>query len=156
MASFRESRFRSSRRAQLGEDVNPSAYIVNLADCMLVLACGFLVALMSYWNIDVRTMEELESSDLEEVEPQEMPAEIMGDGSYYVEAGKVYRDPATGTLYLLAPEQEMEEVAGASASGATGATGVDQGLGLADDATSAAEADEAGGDENAAGASEGQ
>ena len=49
--AFRQSRFRS--RGEVGEDVNPSAYIVNLADCMLVLACGFMVALISYWNIDV-------------------------------------------------------------------------------------------------------
>lgn len=110
--SFRQSRFRSSRSHALGEDVNPSAYIVNLADCMLVLACGFLVALMSYWNIDVRAMEELQAEDLEQVEPAELPAEMSEGGSYYVEAGTVYRDPATGILYLRTPDQELADPAG--------------------------------------------
>ena len=113
--SFRQSRFRRGNRTALGEDVNPSAYIVNLADCMLVLACGFLVAMMVHWNIDVRSMEELESESLEEVDPMEMPEDIGEGGSYYVEAGTVYRDPSTGALYMIAPEETVDDI---NASGA--------------------------------------
>ena len=97
---FRSSRYRGS--AAVGEDVNPSAYIVNLADCMLVLACGFLVALISFYNIDVMPATELTEDELEQVEPEEMPEDLLaGGGSYFVEAGTVYRDPSTGVLYMV-------------------------------------------------------
>ena len=52
---FRRSSFRRSG-ADMGEDVNPSAYIVNMVDCMLVLACGFLVMLMLHWNTATTTV----------------------------------------------------------------------------------------------------
>lgn len=102
--SFRQSRFRN--RETIGEDVNPSAYIVNLADCMLVLACGFMVAMISFWNIDVSpTMEEIsEEEQLEEIDPETLPENLESGGSFYEEAGVVYRDPATGQLYLVSGE----------------------------------------------------
>lgn len=128
---FRSSRFRGN--AGVGEDVNPSAYIVNLADCMLVLACGFLVALVTFYNIQIAPVTELEDEDLEQIEPEELPEELLaGEGSYYVEAGVVYRDPNTGILYMVenVPEGEnatdggaaAEDAAGAGASGTTGAS----------------------------------
>ena len=102
---FRSSRFNTNR--DIGEDVNPSAYIVNLADCMLVLACGFLVAMISFWQIDLGPrVEELDSEQLQEVEPEEMNEEIFEGGSYYIEAGKVYLDPNTGQYYIVSPSDE--------------------------------------------------
>ena len=101
--SFRESRFRS--RKEVGEDVNPSAYIVNLADCMLVLACGFMVALMAFWNIDLSSVEDVEASDLEEVQPEDAESEIQNGGSSYVQAGTAYRDPKTGKVYIVTDEE---------------------------------------------------
>lgn len=118
---FRSSRYRGN--AGVGEDVNPSAYIVNLADCMLVLACGFLVALISFYNIDVMPATELTEDELEQVEPEEMPEELLsGGGSYFVEAGKVYRDPNTGVLYMVeqAESGDGEEAAAAEGVGASG------------------------------------
>ncbi|MBQ3302804.1 MAG: hypothetical protein IJH04_11805 [Eggerthellaceae bacterium] len=104
---FRSSRFRG--RAGIGEDVNPSAYIVNLADCMLVLACGFLVALISLYNIDVMPATELDENNLEQVDPESMPEDLVGGGgTYYVEAGKVYRDPNTGVLYMIENPEALE------------------------------------------------
>ncbi len=97
--SFRESRFRSHN--DVGEDVNPSAYIVNLADCMLVLACGFMVALMSFWNIDLKSVETVEDSELQEVEPEDVESDIQNGGSAYEQAGTAYRDPKTGKVYIV-------------------------------------------------------
>ena len=73
--NFRSSRFRGGR--DIGEDVNPSAYIVNLADCMLVLACGFLVAMISFWQIDLSpNMTKLEGEQLEQIDPEVLPQDI--------------------------------------------------------------------------------
>ena len=110
--AFRESRFRSHK--EVGEDVNPSAYIVNLADCMLVLACGFMVALMAYWNIDLRTVEDLDADDLQDVTDSVDESTITGTGnSSYVEAGKAYQDPKTGKVYIIADEElKSDELSG--------------------------------------------
>lgn len=102
--SFRDSRFR--RRTNIGEDVNPSAYIVNLADCMLVLALGFLIALISFWNIDIKPVTDLDDSNLREVDPTTVNGDVLESGSYYVEAGKVYQDPNTGELFMV---EEIDE-----------------------------------------------
>ena len=120
---FRGSRYRGS--ADVGEDINPSAYIVNLADCMLVLACGFLVALISFYNIDVMPATELTEDELEQVEPEQMPEDLLaGGGSYFVEAGKVYRDPSTGVLYMVEQVQgdSEEPSSGEAASAESGST----------------------------------
>ena len=98
--SFRNSRFRNGRGGQMGEDVNPQAYIVNLADCMLVLACGFMVALVSAFNLNISSYEEVTADDLQEVESQNFDEDSMGSGSSFVEAGTAYYDPETGTYYI--------------------------------------------------------
>ncbi len=36
-----------------GEDINPMDGMANLADMMLVFACGLMLALITYWNVDV-------------------------------------------------------------------------------------------------------
>ena len=120
---FRTSRFRGHKG--VGEDVNPSAYIVNLADCMLVLACGFLVALISFYNIDVSGVQKLEESQLQQVDPEMIPEELLaGDGGYYVEAGTVYRDPNTGILYMVEEAPlDTGRTGTSAASGSTQGTG---------------------------------
>lgn len=97
--SFRQSKFR--RTNGIGEDVNPQAYIVNLADCMLVLACGFMVALISYWNIQVAPGKNIDSENLQQVNPSTIDSESLSTGNYYQDVGRVYRDPQTGALYMV-------------------------------------------------------
>ena len=124
--SFRESRFRRSN-TEFSEDINPSAYIVNLADCMLVLACGFMVAMIVFWNIDIANVEELKQESLEEIDPQTLPEEMQSGGTYYVEAGTVYMDPTTGTLYMVSNADSVASAASdAQAGNATGEEASDQ------------------------------
>lgn len=107
----------------MGEDVNPSAYIVNMVDCMLVLACGFLVMLMLHWNIATTTMDEVDESSMEEVDPEQMPEDVTSGGSYYIDAGKVYQDPNTGKLYLVQENGAAEGSEGAAAGGSSASSG---------------------------------
>ena len=125
---FRASSFRRGGQ-DMGEDVNPSAYIVNMVDCMLVLACGFLVMLMLHWNIATTSVDELDESSMEEVDPQDMPEDVTAGGSYYIDAGKVYQDPNTGQLYLV--QENGEGDGAASASGSASASGASAGDGAA-------------------------
>ncbi len=46
-----------------GEEVNPMEDVANLADVMLVLAVGMMLALVVAWNVDIA------SSNLRPVEP---------------------------------------------------------------------------------------
>ena len=43
-----------ARSKHAGEDVNPNAYITSIADCMLVLVLGLLVALIARYNVDLQ------------------------------------------------------------------------------------------------------
>lgn len=106
----------------MGEDVNPSAYIVNMVDCMLVLACGFLVMLMLHWNIATTTVDEVDESSMEEVDPEQMPEDVTSGGSYYIDAGKVYQDPNTGKLYLVQENGAAEGSEGASGESGSSAS----------------------------------
>ena len=99
---FRQRKF--GGRGAIGEDVNPSAYIVNLADCMLVLALGVIVAFVSFYNIDLSGVSKLQNEDMKPIDPATLPEEIGEGGTYYEEAGIVYRDRSTGQLYIVEPE----------------------------------------------------
>ena len=59
---------KESRRLRVNrkptEDINPMESVANLADVMLVFACGLLIALIAAWNVDVtRTNERWNPAD---------------------------------------------------------------------------------------------
>ena len=84
------------------EDVNPNAYISNIADCMLVLMLGFMVALISYFGIE---LEQEPSPD--DIIGLEMNLDKNDDGVVddgFDRAGTVYRDSETGAYYLVTSE----------------------------------------------------
>ncbi len=100
------------------EDVDPRIGLVNLADVMLVFACGLMLALVSYWNLDMSNLQELvqneqvaEVSDIEDLEGQ-----LNGIGSGYQELGMVYKDPTTGKLYMLSEDLAGDESGSDSSS----------------------------------------
>ena len=111
--SFRDSRFRR-RTGDLGEDVNPSAYIVNLADCMLVLACGFLVAMLARSAISATSAQEIDSENLQEVDSEAISSQSVTEGSGFVNAGTVWLDPSTGDLYMIVDESGIVSSSGAA------------------------------------------
>ena len=96
------------------EDADPRAGLVNLADVMLVFACGLMLALVSFWNLDVSAMQEmLTTKDVTEVNDIENMEDFVnaGPGSGYDELGIVYQDPMTGKLYMLTEDLEKGEPA---------------------------------------------
>lgn len=87
--------------------VNPMDSISNLADAMLVLAVGIMLALIINWNVDISSVGQtadtpadpaisFEQDDL--TESQSSAGMIEGD---LTEMGKVYYDKETGTYYIV-------------------------------------------------------
>lgn len=101
--SKQKGRLRVQRRQ---EDFNPMEGLGNLADAMLVFACGLLLALIINWNVQV--------SETGEIKPQQDKYEIEGfddnteqtiDGDTKLEEkGTVYMDPSTGKYYVVEGE----------------------------------------------------
>ena len=88
------------------EDADPRVGLVNLADVMLVFACGLMLALVTYWNLDMSAMTEVvQAEEMTEVEGIEDLANQMGNGgSNFTQLGMVYEDPMTGKMYMLKEE----------------------------------------------------
>lgn len=84
------------------EDVNPNAYITNIADCMLVLVLGLLVALISYYQIDLQRQEKEDDIIGIEVNMDANSDGVIDDN--YEQAGSVYYDSETGQYYLVQSE----------------------------------------------------
>lgn len=95
-------------RLSVGEDVNPLDGLINLADIMLVLAAGLMLALIINWNIDIGDTggEAMSVSQGEEVTENmqglgQDSAENAVDYTQYEKMGIVYKDPVTGKLYMV-------------------------------------------------------
>lgn len=98
------------------EDADPRVGLVNLADVMLVFACGLMLALVTYWKLDVSNMQQItQTESMEEVENVDELTSATG-GDSYQDMGRVYKDPKTGTMYLLSKEDEKKIQEGQSAS----------------------------------------
>lgn len=93
------------RRCGTQEEVNPLEGAINIVDAMLVFACGLMLALAMYWNVDLNPGERINLKQGREV--TETPAirddliETQGEGELYERMGTVYKDPATGQLFML-------------------------------------------------------
>ena len=92
------------------EDVDPMEGTTNVVDAMLVFACGLMLALAVYWNIDLGPIgdrvdlqqgrEVTESLDL-----RSDLFETQGQGELYEKMGTVYKDPRTGQLFMLTDKE---------------------------------------------------
>ena len=88
-------------RTYVEEDVNPAGHIFNIADCMLVLMLGFLVALVTRYSIDLNEIP-IENNDITGIEIA-MDADQDGEiDNTFEERGAVYYDTSTGKYYFVA------------------------------------------------------
>lgn len=97
------------------EDIDPMAYAVNMVDCMLVLAVGFLIfTVMSFGMQSVvfssaspEEKKAIMQSVQQTVELQEgkvvnaSPQTVSGTGSGFQQVGTVYKDPQTGKMIMV-------------------------------------------------------
>jgi len=94
-----------SRRRWRYEEVNPLEGAVNIVDAMLVFACGLMLALAIHWNVDLGLGKRVDLRQGREVtetpEIRDDLIETLGEGRVYERMGTVYKDPATGRLFML-------------------------------------------------------
>lgn len=92
------------------DDINPMAGTANLADAMLVLAVGIMLALIINWKIDVGSVSQIsqdnmtEVSDYDDISDDDLSEALGTDGLQ--EKGVVYMDPETGKMYVVVTEGE--------------------------------------------------
>lgn len=137
------------------EDADPRVGLVNLADVMLVFACGLMVALVVNWNIKLPSAVEVsdvgEMSELSQDEINDMAQDMLSDtGTGYQEKGIVYEDPTTKQLYMLEQTDESDTDDGsgdagstsgsASASGTSGSASTDSTSGAGESTAAASSA----------------
>lgn len=96
------------------EGVNPLDGVANLADVMLILAVGIMLALVINWNVDIGTLAydtkqpqdsnvdienalSFENDDMEKIESETEQV----DGSGLEKLGTVYFDEDTGKYYII-------------------------------------------------------
>ncbi len=100
---------RSGRRRTMAEEVNPLEGAINIVDAMLVFACGLMLSLVMHWNVNLDQIGE--RVNLERGREVTQAPEIRDDlieakdqGKLYEKMGTVYKDPATGQLFMLTGE----------------------------------------------------
>ena len=106
-----KKRLRRRLNPQADDVVNPMDGVANLADVMVVLAVGIMLALIINWNVDVGATAYIdehpqsetpgalifEGGDMEEVGDVSEPIDSEG----LEKLGTVYYDEATGKYYII-------------------------------------------------------
>ena len=90
------------------EDVNPMNGLANLADAMLVLAVGIMIAVVMGWNLDLKKMDsnaDIQSISSDEIETVDEDALDVGE-SVLEELGTLLYDKDSGTYYILSKPEE--------------------------------------------------
>lgn len=94
----------SSRLRARAGDISPMDGMGNLADIMLVFACGLMVALILHWGVDLNKVVDIIAQDeLVEVHDVEKIIEDTEISNAYESKGMVYEDVKTGKLYIISP-----------------------------------------------------
>lgn len=88
------------------EEINPLDGLGNLADAMLVFACGLMVALIVNWSIDVKLEKQKidlskgrDVTGIDSIHDKIIEEDNSPDA--YERMGTVYKDPKSGRLFML-------------------------------------------------------
>ena len=120
---MRTGRERRRRRFE-DEDVNPMNYVSNLSDVMLIFAVGIMLALITYFKLDMTAQATRPTADggavnvegaqtFTEEEREQMRSDATeGEAGEGMEkTGEVYYDPETETYYIIEVQPEGAEPA---------------------------------------------
>ena len=94
----------SFKMKHLTEDFSPMEGVGNMADAMLVFACGLLLALIISWNVDVSETGEIKKQPNARYEVENIGDVIEEDAAAtenLKDMGRVYQDPKTGKYYVV-------------------------------------------------------
>lgn len=94
---------------------DPMSGLANLSDVMLVLACGLMLALVTYFNLDLPSVIEMETSMQEITDVESIEDAMQSQSGGYTKLDNVYQDPNTGKVYLI----EQDEGDAGTAPGVT-------------------------------------
>ena len=92
------------RAGKKPEDFSPMEGVGNMADAMLVFACGLLLALIISWNVDVSETGEIKKQPNARYEVENIGDVIEEDAAAtedLKDMGRVYQDPKTGKYYVV-------------------------------------------------------
>ena len=101
MLRLREKRIREEEAG-----VNPMDGLGNLADAMLVLAVGIMLALIINWKVDITAVSqaipepEQEQIPISQEDLQDTPADALKEENLQ-RIGALYYDEETGTYYAV-------------------------------------------------------
>lgn len=101
---MRINRDRGLRVKHKNDDFSPMEGVGNMADAMLVFACGLILALIISWNVDISEQGEIHQTgnryQVESIDENATDTTIESKDNLE-EMGKVYRDPETGKYYVV-------------------------------------------------------
>lgn len=101
---MRISRTKGLRVEYKDDDFSPMEGVGNMADAMLVFACGILLALIVSWNVEISEYGEINRDAGIKYEVEDIgegAEETIDPAEGLEEMGKVYRDPKTGKYYVI-------------------------------------------------------
>lgn len=98
---LRESALRPHRRSWR-RDPDPMEGLANLADVMLVFACGLMVSMLLHWNVDLRHVV-VSQDELKEIGEYQAALDSGAIAQDMESKGVAYEDPETGKLYIIMP-----------------------------------------------------
>lgn len=90
---------RRKKQLSTDEEIDPMIYSVNMVDCMLVLAVGFLIFTIIFMHANPQEMNQTELKLGEQLNIT--PQTSSGSGNGYTQVGTVYKDPETGELIMV-------------------------------------------------------
>ena len=99
----------SSLRRETEAGVNPMDGVANLADAMLVLAVGIMLALILNWNVDISAVRGDSAPETEEAltftEEDLAQAQAQAGQGELEKLGAVYYDAESGIYYIIEEEE---------------------------------------------------
>lgn len=102
MAMLRNRRF--ARRNVFADEYDPMSGLANLVDVILVFACGLMIAIVTFWNVDLSKVQDIiDESELKEVTDVEQAIEDGEISETLENQGSAYKDPETGKIYVIMP-----------------------------------------------------